>query len=477
MTAYIAPDTESPAPHYGASVTKVEPGGIERIPPEERHGSAVQLLWTWTSPNLEFATVYVGVLAVLIFGLSFWVAVVALVLGNALGSLTHGVLSSWGPRHGLPQMVLSRSAFGYWGNALPAGINAVMAGVGWFAVNSVSGALALAALTGWSAKLSLLIVVAVEVVVAFFGHNLVHAFERFAFPVLLVVFVLGAVAVFGKAHLGAAADPTGVGGFAGFTLTFSAAFGYAAGWNPYATDYTRYLPAGIGRARVGLMAGLGDFLSCTALMIIGAAAVTVGDKTTKNPTADFTGVMPHWIGNLVLLGIALGAVAANALNIYSGAMSFLAMGVKLPLALRRAIVALGFGAVGLALAWHGLKDAGESYEAFLLVIAYWIAPWLGVVLTDRLLRLRSLAGIGSIDSVDEVVIDRGYVNLTGPIAMLLGMVLSIWLFSDQTKYTGPMVTAHGSIGDLTLLVGFAVSALVYLLLVKILKPRTLSSAG
>src|ERR1035441_4109098 len=37
-------------------------------------------------------------------------------------------------------MVLSRLGFGYWGNVLPAGLNSVTAGIGWFAVNSVSGA-------------------------------------------------------------------------------------------------------------------------------------------------------------------------------------------------------------------------------------------------------------------------------------------------------------------------------------------------
>ena len=46
-----------------------------------------------------------------------------------------------GPKYGVPQMVLSRLGFGYWGNALPAGLNSVTAGIGWFAVNSVSGAL------------------------------------------------------------------------------------------------------------------------------------------------------------------------------------------------------------------------------------------------------------------------------------------------------------------------------------------------
>ncbi len=451
--------------NYGDSITSVEPGGVERIPAEERHGKASQLFWTWSSPNLEFATVFVGVIAVAFFGLSFWQAVLALVVGNALGGLTHGVLSSWGPRHGLPQMVVSRSAFGYWGNLLPAGLNAVMAGVGWFAVNSVSGALALSALTKWSDKLTLVIIVALELVVAFFGHNLVQAFERFAFPVLVVFFVLGGIAVLAKSHPGAARLP-GPGTFAGFTVTISAAFGYAAGWNPYATDYTRYLPISIDRNRVGLFAGLGNFVSCSLLMIVGAAAVTAGVSGTGNPAAEFTGVMPTWIGKLVLLGIALGAVSANALNIYSGAMSFLAMGVKLPLALRRAIVAVGFGIIGFVLAWNGLSDAGDKYENFLLIIAYWIAPWLGVVLTDRWMRRG--------EDIDAVLTDRSYVNLAGPIAMIVAMVLSIWLFCDQTKYVGPLAKAHnGVIGDLTPFVGLLLAAGIYYVLATVRPPREL----
>ena len=49
---------------YGARVIAVEPGGAEFIPLHERHGRPLQLFWTWTSPNLEFATVFVGVIAV-----------------------------------------------------------------------------------------------------------------------------------------------------------------------------------------------------------------------------------------------------------------------------------------------------------------------------------------------------------------------------------------------------------------------------
>src|ERR1700751_6431990 len=125
---------------YGESVMPVEPGGAEFIPLHERHGRPLQLFWTWTSPNLEFATVFVGVLAVAAFGLSFWQAVLAIVIGTAGGALAQGILSARGPEHGVPQMVLSRVGFGYWGNPLPAGLNSVTPGIGWVRGERASGA-------------------------------------------------------------------------------------------------------------------------------------------------------------------------------------------------------------------------------------------------------------------------------------------------------------------------------------------------
>ena len=440
---------------YGTKVVAVEPGGVEVIPPEERHGRPIQLLWTWASPNFEFATVAVGILGVLAFGLTFTQAVAALVLGTALGSITLGILSTWGPRDGLAQMVLSRTAFGFRGNILPAGLNSVTAGIGWFAVNSISGALALAALTGLPKGLSLILVVAVQLVVAFFGHNLVHAFERYAFPVLAVIFIVAAVIVLTKAHPGMPAftenEPPTIGGF---LITAGAAFGYAAGWNPYAADYTRYLPRDTPRLPVALFAGLGCFLSCCLLEIAGAAIVTAGG--TEVAPSSFTDLLPAVIGKATLLAICLGAVAANVLNVYSGAMSFMALGLKVPLSRARAIVAVVFGLIGLVLASFGLANAGEEYESFLLVMSYWIAPWLGVVLTDRYLRRG--ADVGALAQ------NPHHRHLAGPVAMIVGLAVSIPLFSNQTKFVGLVPKHVANAGDLTAAVGFVLAAVVYALL-------------
>jgi nucleobase:cation symporter-1, NCS1 family len=442
---------------YGAKVAAVEPGGAEFIPLHDRHGKPHQQFWTWVSPNMEFATIFVGIIGVWFFGQSFWMATLAIVLGSALGSLSMGLLAARGPLYGVPQMVLSRIGFGYLGNVLPAGLNAVVAGIGWFAVNSVSGAFALNALLGWNAKICLLIIVLAQVAVAFFGHNLVHMFERVAFPFLVVVFAIASVVIVSKAHPGA--HIAGVPG--GFLITLGAAFGYAAGWNPYASDYTRYLPPGTNRRATGLWAGLGVFISCVALETVGAAAATITSvgKFEANPTAGFTSHLPTGLADVTLLAIALGAVCANALNVYSGSMSFLALGIRLPLTLRRAIVALVFGVAGFFLALSGLHDAGTKYNNFLLVIAYWIGPWLGVFFTDQFLRRGK--------RVDGLLFDRKHRPWAGFVAMAVATVVSIYFFANQTEYRGVVPKHAPGFGDIAFEVGFVLAALLYALFFKV----------
>ncbi|GLZ44888.1 allantoin permease [Actinomycetospora sp. NBRC 106375] len=442
---------------YGDKVVAVEPGGAEFIPLAERHGHPRQLFWTWCSPNLEFATIFVGVLAISAFSLSFWGAVLGIVVGTALGSLTHGLLSSRGPATGVPMMVLSRLGFGFRGNALPSGLNAIVGGIGWFAVNSVSSALALATLTGMPAWLGLLIVAAVQIGVALLGHNLIHGFEKVVLPVLAVVFAITSVVILSQVDPSfVPTDGQPAGPVAGFLLTVGATFGYAAGWNPYATDYTRYLPPTTSPRATGWAAGLGVFVPCVILETVGAASATLVSDPDATPTGAFTEHLPGWLAALTLLCIAVGAVAANAINIYSGAMSFVAMGLRMPLHLRRALAVAAFGVLGFVVALFGLADAGHAYESFLLIIAYWIGPWLAVVFADWWLRRGSEA--------EGLLFDVTHRNVAGPVAMLAGIVVSIVLFANQVAFTGLVAAAVPGVGDIAFEVGFLVSGAVYLLM-------------
>jgi nucleobase:cation symporter-1, NCS1 family len=447
-------DVEVREGSYGDKIIAVEPGGAEFIPLNERHGRPLQLFWTWTSPNMEFATVFVGFIGVAYFGLSFWATFLAIVLGTALGSLTLGLLSQDGPLYGVPQMVISRLGFGYWGNVLPAGVNALTAGIGWFAVNSVSGALALNALTHIPEVLSLLIVVALQLVVAFLGHNLIHVFERYAFPVLVIIFVIASIWTLAKGHPGAVHHTIP----GAFLIELGATFGYAVGWNPYASDYTRYFKPDTDKAAIAWWSGLGVLLSCVLLETVGAAAATLPAVAgAANPTAGWTDLFPTALRDLTLIAIIIGGIAANALNIYSGAISFTAIGFKLPLAARRAIVAVGFGIVGFFVAWSGLGNAGSDYNNFLLIIAYWIGPWLAVVFLDRFLRRRQPTA-----ATEGLLFNKKYTNWAGPVAMAVGAGVSIWLFANQTKYTGLIPSHFPSAGDLTFEAGFLLTAVIYL---------------
>ena len=188
---------------YGDKVLAFEPGGIEAIAENERHGKPWSLFATWMSPNLEFATVYVGALGIIAFGLNFWEAVVGIVIGNALGAAAQFILTQDGPKYGVPQMIIGRVAFGKKGNILPSILNAGAAGIGWFAVNSISGAYALSTFTSATPFESLVIVVIIQIVIAFIGHNLVQAIEKYLFPFLLIVFTLASLtALFSRsAHL------------------------------------------------------------------------------------------------------------------------------------------------------------------------------------------------------------------------------------------------------------------------------------
>jgi len=452
---------------YGEKVATVEPGGVEYVALKERHGKPSDVFFVWVSPNLEFATVFVGVIAIQLFGLNFWEAATAIIVGTAVGSITHAVVSSWGPKFGVPMMVQSRGAFGFLGNVLPAGLNAFTGAFGWFIVNSVSGAFAIQALfpsLNLPFALTFAIIVVAQVLVATLGHNLIHFFERWSLPLLGIVFAVACVLIFAKGNYGVAFNPKAPlafgGDSGGWILAFTAAFGYAAGWNPYAADYTRYMPPTVDRRMVGIWAGLGVFISCVVLELAGAALVTAPHFDPNGiPTAQLHIALPDFIYYLTLLCIAVGAVAANAINIYSGTMSLVAIGIRemgLTLRQRRAALAVLAGVIGYAggLIFQAQVAPGGKYEAFLLLISYWIACWLGVVFVDYWLRKGDYGD-------ESIFYNTSYFRWQGFVAMAVGLVVSVWLFASTAIYVGYVAFNYPQYGDLTFIVGFVISAVLY----------------
>src|SRR6266536_1536734 len=196
----LANEQPDPSIAYRKQVLTIEPHGIERVYETERHGNVRSLFTLWLSANMGLPVWLVGALAV-IFGLGFADGVAAIVVGNLIGCGLLALTASMGPEIGMPQLPFTRHSFGSRGTYLPALLNWVSTS-GWYAVNSIVGALAISRLTTLPFWLSLLILSVAQILVGVYGYNLIHRFEAISAGLLAIIFVIMSVVALQKANYG-----------------------------------------------------------------------------------------------------------------------------------------------------------------------------------------------------------------------------------------------------------------------------------
>src|SRR5213080_4273132 len=169
---------------------RVETHGIEAIPAAERHGAPRELAFLWGGAFVNYASLFTASLLTTYYGLGVWDGLAATAIGTVAAAVILGLLSNTGPRSGFPQIVFTRRIFGLRGSYLGAGLTLFLA-VGWFAVDCVIAAQAGAQLFGGGSSLVtfalVLVVAAVSVAVAIFGHQTIKVLEKFgaiAFAIL-----------------------------------------------------------------------------------------------------------------------------------------------------------------------------------------------------------------------------------------------------------------------------------------------------
>ena len=114
--------TDSRSPDDSAAVRplQVETHGLDVIGDADRKGTPRTLFWPWFGANVSVLGMSYGAFA-LGFGISFWQALAAGVIGIVFSFLLCGFVSVAGKRGSAPTMVLSRAAYGVRGNRLPVG--------------------------------------------------------------------------------------------------------------------------------------------------------------------------------------------------------------------------------------------------------------------------------------------------------------------------------------------------------------------
>ncbi|MDG6910081.1 MAG: cytosine permease [Nitrososphaerota archaeon] len=364
---------------------EVERTGIEHVTDDQRHGSPGRVFTLWFAANLTIADYVIGVLCVLPggygFGLTVSQAVPILLVGNLLGGLFVGLAAAMGPALGFPQIVSSRASFGRLGNYLPGALNWVST-VGWFTVNTILAVFALQVIfPGANFAAGAAAYVLIQAVIAIYGHDFIHLFEKVMSVVLGLLFLM--IFVITLPSLGAAvayvpSGATGVLSLGALGTALVSCFSYLMSWAPYASDYSRYLPASSSKRRIVLFALAGGAASSFAVEVVGAL---VGSITPAQSMSSYFGGLNSAAGAfgwVAMLTLILGAFAADALNLYTNSLSALVLGVR---ASRWKTVAAG-AVVGFAIAVAVGEQFEPFYENFLLLLSYWIMPWLAIVLVD-----------------------------------------------------------------------------------------------
>ena len=364
----------------------VERTGIEHIPPEERHGSPGRVFTLWFAANLTIADFVIGVLCVLPspkygFGLTVSQALPILLVGNLLGGIFVGLAGSMGPSLGFPQMMSSRASFGRFGNYIPGAMNWIST-VGWFTVNTILAVFALHVIfPGANFILGAAAYVVIQAVIAIYGHDFIHLFEKVMSVVLGVLFLsIFAITI---PNLGSAMAYVPAGaqgplslGVVGTVLVVT--FSYLMSWSPYASDYSRYLPESSSKRRIALFALVGGALSSFAVEVVGALVGSLAPAQSESSYFGGLNSAAGVFGWVAMVTMILGAFAADALNLYTNSLSALVLDVRTS---RWKTVAAG-AVVGFALAVTFGEQFEPFYESFLLLLSYWIMPWLGIILVD-----------------------------------------------------------------------------------------------
>jgi NCS1 family nucleobase:cation symporter-1 len=426
---------------YTSQVFQVEPYGVQPIADANRHGSARSQFTLWFGSNLTIADYALGFLPISL-GLPFGWTLAALLVGNMLGSLVVALAATMGPTYGLPQLMIGRFAFGRRGGYLPAALN-YLSTAGWFAVNNILGTFGLQILfPHLPFYAGSLLLVILQALLAIYGHNLIHTYERAMSVILGILFVFISVLVVQHGTSLSAYHPTADHPWALFGIMVAAAFSYIGSWAPYASDYSRYLASSTSRRNIGLFAFIGNFLSATWLELLGLGVAILAGPHGGNSIQALHLVAGNF-GGLAVVAVILGGTAADALNLYSNGLSAGALDIRLP---RYALTILA-SIVGLALSWAGAGGFENNYENFLLLLGYWMTPWLGV--------LFAYAWVGRSASKGDTPPPISTVRWSGLASFFIGLAVSV-PFMSSSLYEGPIAYRLNG-ADLTFYVGFLVA--------------------
>ena len=455
--------------------SRIEQHTIYQIPLDQRHGKAHQLFTLWFGANLNVLTVVTGALATTIFHQSFLSGVLAIVLGNLVGTIFMALHAAQGPRLGVPQMVQSRGQFGARGAGFVVVLVAFMY-VGYAGTAFVTGGQSLHyILPVLNEDAAIIAIAAICLVGAVYGHDLIHFCTRMMTYVsgsaLLLAYVWLLFVTPLPGHFFTAGSFSAVGFFKMVSMGALWQLGYA----PYVSDYSRYLPPDSGPRQAFWACYWGTALGGVLPMILGAM---IGPAVTDGNVITAIAKLAGPVSFLVTLLLVPGVAVAGAICLYGGALAMITLGhTLLPKwhATHRARIAIACGIFALALliSIAGAANFLPLYSEFNELLLYLLVPWTAVNLIDYYLIRFGDYHVPSFFAADGGI--YGQYNLTALSCYLVGIVVQI-PFIAAGLYTGPLARALGGV-DVSWVAGIAVVSPVYYFAMRAMQRPLLAERG
>jgi NCS1 family nucleobase:cation symporter-1 len=168
-----------------------------------------------------------------------------------------------------------------------------------------------------------------------------------------------------------------------FVLGVMSCFALVASWYPFASDYSRYLPASSSKRAVTWWPIVGVTLPMLLLGLFGLLLPTIDPKLASDSgvLAVITRHAPAAVAVpffAFFIFVVVGEIWANYLDVYTAGLVAQTLGIRL----KRWQTALGAGLLGAAIATVAVViwDFHLFYQDFLILTYLWAPAWAAVVL-------------------------------------------------------------------------------------------------
>lgn len=375
--------------------SNLELNGINFISESERKGKAQSLFWPWAAANVSFLAISYGSFF-LGFGISFWQATAAAIIGTVGSFLLVGISSLAGKRANAPTMTLSRAAFGVKGNKIP-GFLSYLIFVGWETVLVSLATLASETVftrvgnidPDLSRILGFLLAGGLTIVGGVLGFKVIMKLQVYlTISTLILTFGYIFLTIDSVDWSKVSSIPNGtIQGFIG-ALIFGVT-GIGLGWVGCAADYSRYLPRSTsGKSVVGWTVFGAAIVPITLVIygsLLAASSPQLSELVASDPIGALTTLLPTWYLIPFALVAILGLIGGAILDLYSSGLTLVSIGVPVKRHTAAAIDGLIMTIGTIYLVWFA-SDFFVPFQGFLITLGVPVAVWSAIFVADVLMR-------------------------------------------------------------------------------------------